>query len=117
MQIPLPFVAYIPGTLAQAINYPGEARYLAIMPGLNNEIWYDDGVYTGLARITLPDFLAQANIAIYAALFQRRPDVPVHWFLLDQQRQALFIGTNDMVTLYLQHNTYAVPSYLYREGA
>ena len=58
-------ITSIPSQLSGHIGYRGEAQYLALMPGLGGEMWYDDGAFTGLTRLRLEHFLAFPPIAPY----------------------------------------------------
>lgn len=102
----LTFITDIPSHFIQDVNYPGEARYLSLMPGLKGEIWYDDGVFTGVTRLMLKHILTQTPIASYATHFQGTDGVAAFWFLLDRQNQHLFLGTRDAVSASLQRNVH-----------
>lgn len=97
-------ITSIPSQLGTHIGYRGEARYLALMPGLGGEMWYDDGAFTGLTRLRLEHFLSFPPIAPYANHFCQRNGGVAHWFLLDQHTQNLLLGTQEAVSAYLRYN-------------
>lgn len=105
-QIPLTLLTRITPHLAQAINYPGEGQYLALVPGLQTELWFDDGNYTGLAKIPFHQLLTQADLTAYISYFQGRSGTSACWLLLDRANLNLFIGTNEAVSAYLQRNVH-----------
>lgn len=100
----LTLITSFPTQLIQGVNYPGEAQYLSLVPGLGGEVWYDDGAFTGLTKLMLKDFLDLAPMASHVHRFQQNNGTCAFRFLLDQQNRHLFIGPQDAVSVSLQRN-------------
>lgn len=103
--IPLIPLGQIQPDRTQAILYPGEAQYLALVPGLRAEVWYDDGRYTGLAGVELHHILTQQNTATYLAQVSHHSDT---WLLLDRGTGNLFMGGSAAVSAHLQRNVHPI---------
>lgn len=97
-------VTTITRALEERLGYPGEARYIALVRGLGGELWYDDGSYSGLARLSFQEFLRSAGITEPPYPPQRigPPRPSFTWLCLDRASLALFYGDYEQITPFLQ---------------
>lgn len=97
-------VATITRALEERLGYPGEARHIALVRGLGGELWYDDGSYSGLARLSFQEFLRSAEITELPCSPQRdSPPCPSFtWLCLDRASLALFYGDHEQIAPFLQ---------------
>ncbi len=101
---PLVLAAGITRALEERLGYPGEARLIALVRGLGGELWYDDGSYSGLARVSFQEFLHSAGITEPQHSSQQgdslRPSCT--WLCLDRASLALFSGDCEQIAPLLQ---------------
>jgi hypothetical protein len=97
-------VATITRALEERLGYPGETRHIALVRGLGGELWYDDGSYSGLARLSFQEFLRSAGIAELPCSTQRGdpPCSSFTWLCLDRASLALFYGDHKQIAPFLQ---------------